>query len=251
MRPIDKFILHVVHNLSPLFEYEQKQMDILIDYYKQEADDLNIQITDNQLKKYIERFDQLKAGIISKGGTDLLKKVVKQVPVTTPDGETVTRTKNDYEVVVPLSQLIRTVTSTAGVDEPKEEYDITPDVVYNENGLIIYNGSKEENCINFGRGESWCITKTSFGNYRYDSSRKNPTFYLVKDTNLPTSDKKSFFVVVVGSDNTYKASDRSNNDVGGRATEWDRWEGWSFIESNFPSVRGLKNIFKYIPLYNT
>jgi hypothetical protein len=251
MRPIDKFILHVVHNLSPLFEYEQKQMDILIDYYKQEADDLNIQITDNQLKKYIERFDQLKAGIISKGGTDLLKKVVKQVPVTTPDGETVTRTKNDYEVIVPLSQLIRTVTATAGVDEPKEEYDITPDVVYNKNGLIIYNGSKEENCINFGRGESWCITKTSFGNYRYDSSRKNPTFYLVRDTNLSDTDRKSFFVIVVGSDNTYKASDRSNNDVGGRATEWDRWEGWSFIESNFPSVRGLKNIFKYIPLSNT
>ena len=248
MRPIDKFILHVVHNLSPLFEYEQKQMDILIDYYKQEADDLNIQITDNQLKKYIERFDQLKAGIISKGGTDLLKKVVKQVPVTTPDGKTVTRTKNDYEVIVPLSQLIRTVTATAGVDEPKEEYDITPDVVYNENGLIIYNGSKEENCINFGRGESWCITKTSFGNYRYDSSRKNPTFYLVRDTNLPDTDRKSFFVVVVGSDNTYKASDRSNNDVGGRATEWSRWEPFSFIEQNFPSVSGLKNIFKYIPL---
>ena len=77
MRPIDKFILHVVHNLSPLFEYDQKQMDILIDYYKQEADDLNIQITDNQLKTYIKRFDQLKAGIVSKGGTDLLKKGVK------------------------------------------------------------------------------------------------------------------------------------------------------------------------------
>ena len=248
MRPIDKFILHVVHNLSSLFEYDQKQMDILIDYYKQEADDLNIQITDNQLKKYIERFDQLKSSIIAKGGTDLLKKGVKQVQVTTPDGEIVNRTKNDYEVLVPLSQLIRTVTATAGVDEPKEEYDITPDVVYNENGLIIYNGSKEENCINFGRGESWCITKTSFGNYRYDSSRKNPTFYLVRDTNLPDTDRKSFFVVVVGSDNTYKASDRSNNDVGGRATEWDRWEPFSFIEQNFPSVRGLKNVFKYIPL---
>jgi hypothetical protein len=231
-----------------LFEYDQKQMDILIDYYKQEADDLNIQITDNQLKKYIERFDQLKSSIIAKGGTDLLKKGVKQVQVTTPDGEIVNRTKNDYEVLVPLSQLIRTVTATAGVDEPKEEYDITPDVVYNENGLIIYNGSKEENCINFGRGESWCITKTSFGNYRYDSSRKNPTFYLVRDTNLPDTDRKSFFVVVVGSDNTYKASDRSNNDVGGRATEWDRWEPFSFIEQNFPSVRGLKNVFKYIPL---
>ena len=248
MRPIDKFILHVVHNLSPLFEYEQKQMDILIDYYKQEADDLNIQINDNQLKAYIKRFEQLKAGIISKGGTDLLKKVVKQVPVTTPDGETVTRTKNDYEVVVPLSQLIKLVTSSKGVEEPEEEMNITPDVVYNENGLIIYNGSKEENCLTFGAGQSWCITRGSFGNYRYDSNRKNPTFYLVKDTNLPDSDRKSFFVVVVGNDNTYKASDRSNNDVGGRATEWDRWEGWSFVESNFPSVRGLRNIFKYIPL---
>jgi len=251
MRPIDKFILHVVHNLSPLFEYDQNQMSILINHYKQEADDLNINITDNQLKKYIERFDQLKSSIIAKGGTDLLKKGVKQIQKTTPDGETVTRTKNDYEVLVPLSQLIRTVTATAGVDEPKEEYDITPDVVYNENGLIIYNGSKEENCINFGKGESWCITKTSFGNYRYDSSRKNPTFYLVRDTNLPDSDRKSFFVVVVGSDNTYKASDRSNNDVGGRATEWSRWEPFSFIEQNFPSVSGLKNIFKYIPLSNT
>ena len=251
MRPIDKFILHVVHNLSPLFEYDQNQMSILINHYKQEADDLNINITDNQLKKYIERFDQLKSSIIAKGGTDLLKKGVKQIQKTTPDGETVTRTKNDYEVLVPLSQLIRTVTATAGVDEPKEEYDITPDVVYNENGLIIYNGSKEENCINFGKGESWCITKTSFGNYRYDSDRKNPTFYLVRDTNLPDSDRKSFFVVVVGSDNTYKASDRSNNDVGGRATEWNRWEPFSFIEQNFPSIRGLKNIFKYIPLSNT
>ena len=167
---------------------------------------------------------------------------------TTPDGEIVTKMKNDYEVLVPLSQLIKLVTASKGVEEPEDAVDITPDVVYNENGLTIYNGSKENNCLTFGAGESWCITRGSFGNYRYDSNRKNPTFYLVKDTNLPDSDRKSFFVVVVGNDNTYKASDRSNNDVGGRATEWDRWEGWSFVEQNFPSVRGLRNIFKYIPL---
>ena len=130
MRPIDKFILHVVHNLSPLFEYEQKQMDILVNHYKQEADDLNIQITDSQLKTYIKRFDQLKAGIVSKGGTDLLKKVTKQVPVTTPDGETVTRTKNDYEVIVPLSQLIKLVTASKGAETPGDEVDQTPDIVY-------------------------------------------------------------------------------------------------------------------------
>ena len=80
------------------------------------------------------------------------------------------------------------------------------------------------------------------------TNRKNPTFYLVKDTNLPDSDRKSFFVVVVGKDDTYKASDRSNNDVGGRGTEWERWEPFSFVEQNFPSIRGLRNVFKYIPL---
>ena len=221
MRPIDKFILHVVHNLSPLNEYSQGEMNKLMAQFKDEADDLNIQISDAQLKAYIERFDALK----------------NSPKVTDKDLRKYT-----------LSKLIKIVTSSKGVEEPEEELDITPDVVYNENGLIIYNGSKESNCLTFGGGERWCITRGSFGNYRYDDNRKNPTFYLVKDTNLPDSDRKSFFVVVVGKDNTYKASDRTNNDVGGRATEWDRWEPWSFIEQNFPSVRGLQSVFKYIPL---
>jgi hypothetical protein len=223
MRPIDKFILHVVHSWDNGLKeaYAPSAMSKLMDKFKEEADDLNVQITDDQLKAYINRFDQLR-GSAKIQEKDLFK----------------------YS----LSQLIKLVTSTKGVQEPEDAIDVTPDVVYNENGLTIYNGSKEDNCLTFGAGERWCITRGSFGNYRYDSNRKNPTFYLVKDTNLPDSDKKSFFVVVVGNDNTYKASDRSNNDVGGRATEWDRWEGWNFVEQNFPSVRGLRDVFKYIPL---
>ena len=223
MRPIDKFILHVVHSWDNGLKeaYAPSAISKLMDKFKEEADDLNVQITDDQLKAYINRFDQLR-GSAKIQEKDLFK----------------------YS----LSQLIKLVTSTKGVQEPEDAIDVTPDVVYNENGLTIYNGSKEDNCLTFGAGERWCITRGSFGNYRYDSNRKNPTFYLVKDTNLPDSDKKSFFVVVVGNDNTYKASDRSNNDVGGRATEWDRWENWNFVEQNFPSVRGLRDVFKYIPL---
>jgi len=222
MRAIDKFILHVVHNWkNELNEaYSEKAIKGFIDKFKEEADDLNIQVTDDQLKSYIERFD-----------------VLKNSPKVTE------KDLNKWT----LSKLIRLVTSTKGAEAP-EEAESTPDVVYNQDGLTIYNGSKEDNCLNYGRGESWCITRGSFGNYRYDTNRKNPTFYLVKDSNLSDSDRKSFFVIVVGSDNTYKASDRSNNDVGGRATEWDRWEPWSFIEQNFPSVRGLRSTFKYIPL---
>ena len=221
MRAIDKFIIHVTHNLFPLNEYSEGEINRLMAQFKDEADDLNIQITDAQLKAYIERFDSLK----------------NSPKVTEKD-------LRKYS----LSKLIKLVTSSKGAAEPEDAVDTTPDIVYNENGLIIYNGSKENNCLTFGAGESWCITRGSFGNYRYDDNRKNPTFYLVKDTNLPDSDRKSFFVVVVGKDDTYKASDRSNNDVGGRGTEWDKWESFSFVEQNFPSIRGLRNIFKYIPL---
>ena len=74
MRPIDKFILHVVHNLFPLNEYSEGAIKQIMQQYREEADDLDIEITDDQLKKYIERFDVIKAGLISKGKTtDIVK----------------------------------------------------------------------------------------------------------------------------------------------------------------------------------
>ncbi len=221
MKPIDKFILHVTHNLFPLNEYSEGEINRLMNKFKEEADDLNISITDNQLKKYIERFDSLK------NSPKITEKDLRKYS---------------------LSKLIKLVTASKGAEGEDDELEDTPDIVYNENGLIIYNGSKEDNCLTYGAGERWCITKGSFGNYRYDDNRKNPTFYLVKDTNLPNSNPKSFFVVVVGKDNTYKVSDRTNNDVGGQGTEWDRWESWSFVGQHFPSVANLHSVFKYIPL---
>jgi len=224
MRAIDRFILHVVHNwTNELNEaYSENAIKAFIKKFSEEADDLNIAISEPQLRAYIDRFDTLK----------------NSPKITNKD------LNSDYWNI---SKLIRLVTSTKGAEVP-EEVESTPDVVYNQDGLVIYNGSKEGNCLTYGSGEKWCITRGSFGSYRYDASRKNPTFYLVKDNNLSDSDNKSFFVVVVGSDNTYKVSDRSNNDVGGRGTEWERWESWSFVEQNFPSVRGLRSVFKYIPL---
>jgi hypothetical protein len=226
MSNIHKLIEHLVNNwsnnLSEALAPRVKQQ--LMDKFKQEADDFDIKIDDKQLSDYIDYFD--------------------------------TRLKNNPKVTekdlakYPLKTLIKLVSAYKGSSKEEDDEDTSniPDVVYNENGVIIYSGHNEENCLKFGRGEQWCITRGSFGNYRYDSNRKNPTFYLVKDTNLPDSDRKSFFVVVVGSDNTYKVSDRSNNDVGGRGTEWNRWEPWSFVEQQFPSVQGLQRIFRYVPV---
>ena len=226
MSNIHKLIEHLINNwsnnLSEALDKKVKQQ--LMDKFKQQADDYDVKISEKNLSDYIDFFD--------------------------------TRLKNNDNIknkdifAYNVKEFIKLVSPYKGSSKEEDDEDTSniPDVVYNENGLIIYSGHNEENCLKFGRGEQWCITRGSFGNYRYDSHRKNPTFYLVKDTNLPDSDRKSFFVVVVGSDNTYKVSDRSNNDVGGRGTEWNRWEPWSFVEQQFPSVQGLQRIFRYVPI---
>jgi len=193
MRAIDKFILHVVHNwTNELNEaYSENAIKTFINKFSEEADDLNMSVSEEQLRKYIERFDTLK----------------NSPKITEKD-------LNKWS----LSKLIRLVTSTKGVEVP-EEAEYTPDVVYNEDGLVIYNGSKEENCLNYGRGESWCITRGSFGNYRYDDKRKNPTFYLVKDaienyTNIPPTIDKDAFVSIIKSTPYSKRSFTTSNTRG-------------------------------------
>jgi hypothetical protein len=170
MRAIDKFILHVVHNLFPLNEYSASELTFLMTQFREEADDLNIKISDDQLKKYIERFDGLK---------------------NSP------KIQNKNLRTYTLSKLIKLVTSSAGAETPEDEEDQTPDVVYQNGGITIWNGSKEGNCITYGRGEKWCITRGSFGNYRYDSSKGYPVFYLAKNNSLSDDNKLSFVAIQV------------------------------------------------------
>jgi hypothetical protein len=120
MRPIDKFILHVVHNWkNELNEaYSEKAIQQFLTKFKEEADDLNITVTDEQLKKYIERFD-----------------VIKNSPKIQE------KDLNKWT----LGALMRLVTSSPGAETSDEEEDRTPDVVYQDNGITIWNGSKEGN----------------------------------------------------------------------------------------------------------
>jgi hypothetical protein len=221
MKAIDKFILHVVHNLFPLNEYSEGEMKRLMAQFKEEAEDLNIQISDAQLKKYIERFD-----------------VLKNSPKVTE------KDLRKYS----LSKLIKLITSSPGAELPSDEKeDDTPDVVYNDNGITIWNGAKQGNCITYGAGERWCITKPGgsyWGQYRYGSSYNYPTFYLAKNSNLPDSDKLSFVSLQTLDNGQYKFTNRSNN---------PGMEGpfsWEELLNRVPWLRdipNLKNILKYIP----
>jgi hypothetical protein len=227
MKAIDKFILHVVHNLFPLNEYSQGEMDRLMTQFKDEAEDLNIQVSDEQLKKYIERFDTLK----------------NNPKVTDKD-------LRKYS----LSKLIKLVTSSPGVELPSdEEEDNTPDVVYNDNGITIWNGAKQGNCITYGAsqrtpgGSKWCITEPGgsyFGRYRYGAEYNYPTFYLAKNNNLPDSDRLSFVSLQVLDNGEYKFTNRANTPGMEGPFSWDE------LNRRVPWLRdipNLKNILKYIP----
>jgi hypothetical protein len=227
MRSIDKFILHVVHNLFPLNEYSEGEMKRLITQFKEEAEDLNIQVSDEQLKKYIERFD-----------------VLKNSPKVTD------KDLRKYS----LSKLIKIVTASPGAEvDNEDEEDSTPDMVYREGDITIWNGAKQGNCITYGAnqpmqgGSRWCITQPGgsyFGRYRYGSDYRYPTFYLAKNDALPDSDKLSFVALQVLDNGEYKFTNRANNPGMEGPFSWDE------LNRRIPwlsSIPNLKNILKYIP----
>ena len=227
MRSIDKFILHVVHNLFPLNEYSEKEINRLMTQFKEEAEDLNIQVSDEQLRKYIERFN-----------------ILKNSPKITD------KDLRKYS----LSKLIKIVTASPGAEvDNEDEEDSTPDMVYREGDITIWNGAKQGNCITYGAnqpmqgGSRWCITQPGgsyFGRYRYGSDYRYPTFYLAKNDALPDSDKLSFVALQVLDNGEYKFTNRANS---------PGMEGpfsWEELNRRVPwlsSIPNLKNILKYIP----
>ena len=144
---IHKFIIHVVNNLFPLYEYSEGEIKKLMDKFKEEADDLNIQITDAELRKYIERFDQLK------DSPKIEDKVLRNYP---------------------LPKFIKLVTSSEGAEVEEET---GPDVIYSGNGITVYSGGSEDLCQRHRNDVPWCITRGSFGNYRFSENRKFPSFF--------------------------------------------------------------------------
>jgi hypothetical protein len=222
MRAIDKFILHVVHNIFPLNEYSEGELKRLMAQFREEADDLNINISDDTLKTYIQRFDAIK------NSPKIQEKDLRKYT---------------------LSKLIKLVTSSAGAEAPDDEEDQTPDVVYQDGGITVWNGSKEDNCINYGRGEKWCITRGSFGNYRYDSSKGYPTFYLAKNNNMSDSDRLSFVAIQVrdvdDENRKYVYTNRQNSPYESSPMSFSKLTSEVPWLNDIPNIRG---ILRYIPL---
>lgn len=209
-----------MNNTHILIEYSEGELKSIFQKFREEADDFNINITDDALMSAIKTFDaQFKAN------PNVKEKEIKKYTLT---------------------QLLKLVSSTPGFKQDKEEQKIetTPDMVYNENGIIIYSGDVEDKCVKYGAGERWCITRGSFGNYRFDPYRGYPIFYLVKNTNLPNKDPLSFVAIQVRNNGKYVYTNRLNNPHESNEMSFDQ------LLDEVPylnSIDDIKDILKYIP----
>jgi hypothetical protein len=230
MRAIDKFILHVVHNwTNELNEaYSEAAIKGFIKQFQDQADELRTEIPDETtLRRYINIFDKIK-----------------------DSGRIKQKDLGQYT----LPDLIAVATSVEDKDAPKEKIDITPDVVYNneDDSIVIYNGATEENCTTYGKGERWCITKTSFPTYRGSDYRANPTFYLARNTNLDETNFPLSFVAIqvrnpeeTTSENRYVYTNRNNSPHESQPM------GFNDLLSNIPwlkDIPDIESILSYIPL---
>ena len=229
MRAIDKFILHVVHNwTNELNEaYSEKAISDFIKYFQDQADKLNTQITDDELRSYIKTFDRVKAKL--------------------------SNTEQDLRQYT-LSDLIAIATSVEDKEATPEQIDVTPDVVYHndDNSIVIYNGSREDLCIKYGKGEKWCITRTSFPTYRGSEARGYPTFYLARNNNpIPNGDKLSFVAIQVrdpemtNPDSRYVYTNRQNSPNESRPMSFSELLSEIPWLSDIPNVQ---SVLQYIPV---
>ena len=209
--------------------YPEADIQRFIKKFKEEADDLNIEVTDNQLRSYIKIFDKVR---------DSLPTDKKRI--------------ENWKVADLIRLATRKKRSGEEEEEPEEE-EITPDVVYHndDNTIVVYSGDTEGKCVMYGKGERWCITRSSYPNYRYSARGQYPVFYLAKNNNLPSSNKLSFVAIQVRNPQTtseedrYVYTDRSNDPYESSPMSF------SELERRVPwlkEIPNLKSILKYIPL---
>jgi len=228
MLNIYKLIEHIVHNLVPLNEYSEGMMKKLIDQFKEEADDFNIEISDTLLTKYIKQFDNAKQNLPA-------------------DDRDITKWS--------LKRLMRYASNMTGEDED-EEWDPGLDVIYdsNDGNVTVWNGNTEDRCIRYAQGESpWCIGRGSFRTYHLSKDRGYPTFYLLRNRSLDQSDYKNSFIALQVRDpemmrpnRQYVYTNRNNSPYESDPMSWEEFtRKVKWVDQLIPNA---KEILKYQPL---
>ena len=127
-------------------------------------------------------------------------------------------------------------------DSEKVDFKGSEDVVYSKNGLLILLGDIKEKCIRYGKGYSWCISRADASNmfFSYRMRLNEPVFYFVLDEDKPKTDIWHAIVIYINSEGVYNVATSANTG--------DKEMSWNEVEQHQPKLKGLKSVFKHIPL---
>ena len=232
---MDRLLEHIIRDFYTIDEaYSPKVIKQLIDQFKTEIEDFNINPIDDQtLEKYIKRFDQIKNSPKVKE-KDLLKWNI-----------------ND------LVRLVTSSPSSLDIDED-EDYLITGnDPVFENDYIQVFHAGNQPTCTRLksfdpnregGSGESWCIGRGSFSSYRFSDYRSTPSFYYIVDkqkfngvrgSKSHTDFAKSFFVIQIRSNGEYVYTNRKNSPHESNEMDWDS------LTNHFP-ILASQNVRQYL-----
>jgi hypothetical protein len=126
------------------------------------------------------------------------------------------------------------------IESPEDE-----DILYENEEIIILKGSTRTKCLNYGRGQTWCISQPQSNYYNSYRINQKASIYFVLQKNKPeTSKEKSFVIMVYGRD-SFSIADRTN--TGHRSGSSSNASSWDKIEREMPVLDGKKEYFVYIP----
>lgn len=117
------------------------------------------------------------------------------------------------------------------------------DIQYEDENIIILDGNARAKCVMYGKGETWCISKTDqnmFNTYRITNGA---TIYFVLQKNEKSPEHK---IVILNYNGQYSIADQTNEDK--RTGDFSNAMTWNKIERELPNLKGKEKYFKYIPV---
>ena len=149
---------------------------------------------------------------------------------------------DSYKTFNDIEKIVDYLRGQIDIEEPTVE--VTNDsVVYEDNKIKISRGTSPRSCITIRGSEtpSWCVARSDINSNLYYSYRlggNESTFYFVRDkTKNKTDSKYYFFVIQLTKDGNFIVTSAEN--------DGDTPMSWGEIVKIVPSLKKLKNIFKY------
>lgn len=124
------------------------------------------------------------------------------------------------------------------------------DIIYNENGITIWDADTKEKCIKYGKyGKGYCVARPDssnmFDSYRYNNKL---TFYFIMDKTKEAHDPFSFFSIAVPDGVVPNDKNKDQYYVTNQHNEINTLESWNFIIRNNSNIKNLQKLFKSKPL---